>query len=331
MISPLPPHPCGLIIDAMCAMTTQKTPKYVFGPVPSRRLGRSLGVDLVPFKTCTFDCVYCQLGRTTDKTVQRKPYLSINDVILELKERLTTPNIDYVTLSGSGEPTLHSQLGEVIARIKRITHIPVAVLTNGALFSDRDVRRDCVLADVVLPTLTAANATFFTRIHRPPPDIAFPAVLEGLYAFRKEFGGQLWVEVFLVQGINDSPAHILRLKEIIAQLEPHRIHLNTVVRPPADKDVVAVPLERMRQIKDLLGPAAEVISDPPASGVQLHPNTRMEDVLALLRRRPCTISDIASGLSIHTQEAIKYVELLRANKLVEISLVSGRQYYVARP
>jgi wyosine [tRNA(Phe)-imidazoG37] synthetase (radical SAM superfamily) len=311
-------------------MRPERTARYVFGPVPSRRLGRSLGVDLVPFKTCTYDCIYCQLGRTTDRTTLRKPYVPVGDVLAELKERLRHPSFDYITLSGSGEPTLHSQLGEIIVKIKKFTTIPVAVLTNGSLLCEPEVRRACALADVVLPTLTAANATFFSRIHRPCPEIAFPRMVEGLYAFREEFAGEFWLEVFLVQGVNDATAHIHRMKEIMDRLEPDRTHLNTVVRPPAEKHALRVPAERMRQIRDLLGPTAEVIANPPEKENEGDSRAKETDVLALLRRRPCNLSDIASGLSLHANEAVKYVQILVDKGLLDTVETNGKRFFLAR-
>ena len=311
-------------------MRHESPSKLVFGPVASRRLGRSLGIDLVPFKTCTYDCIYCQLGRTTDKTIRRKPYVPVAEVISELKERLKRPDFDYITLSGSGEPTLHTQLGEIIPRIRKLTNIPVAVLTNGSLLCEPEVRRACALADVVLPTLTAANATFFFQIHRPCPEITFPRMVDGLYAFRDEFAGEFWLEVFLVEGVNDATAHILRMKEIIDRLDPDRTHLNTVVRPPAEKHALRVPAERMRQIRNLLGPTAQVITDSPEREGECASVAKVADVLSLLRRRPCALSDISAGLSLHASEVVKYVQILVDKGLVSTVETNGKRYFLAR-
>jgi wyosine [tRNA(Phe)-imidazoG37] synthetase (radical SAM superfamily) len=177
--------------------------KYLYGPVPSRRLGRSLGVDIVPFKVCPLDCIYCQLGRTVDKTVERKEYVSIEPVLAELKDRLAEDlQADFITISGSGEPTLNSGLGRLIEGIKKITDIPVAVLTNGALFTDKSVRADCLQADVVLPSLDAGDEVAFRKINRQHPDINIEKLITGLCEFRNEFSGRIWLEVFFVEGLN---------------------------------------------------------------------------------------------------------------------------------
>ncbi|MDK1030682.1 MAG: radical SAM protein [Planctomycetia bacterium] len=300
--------------------------EYVFGPVPSRRLGRSLGVDLVPFKTCTFDCIYCQLGLTTDKNPARKSFVPVDDVLRQLQQRLKeTARPDYVTLSGSGEPTLSADLGRVITEIKRITDVPVAVLTNGSLLSEPEVRRACALADVVIPTLTSGTEAVFRRIHRPPEEFTLEHFLEGLEKFRAEFSGQLWLEVFLLAGINDSEEEVLKLKPLIERIGPDRIQLNTAVRPTADADALAVGEERMQRLCKLLG--AEVIAD--FSGIhsrQAFEATRAH-VLAMLRRRPCTAEDVARGLAIHLNEALKYIAELQAEGLIESAAKGDVTYY----
>lgn len=172
---------------------------YPFGPVPSRRLGRSLGVDLVPFKTCSYDCIYCQLGPTTCKTIERKAWVPLEQVVAELPQRLASKP-DYITLSGSGEPTLHAQLDELIARIKTLTDIPVAVLTNGSMLWQKDLRRQLLRADLVVPSLDAGDETMFQLVNRPHSQISLDKMLNGLVAFRQEFPGAYWLEVMVVGG-----------------------------------------------------------------------------------------------------------------------------------
>ena len=194
-------------------MTNAKKRKYVYGPVPSRRLGRSLGVDLVPFKTCPFDCVYCQLGRTTRHTARRDDYVDADEVLAELREVLAGGvQADYVTLSGSGEPTLHRQLGRIIAGIKDLTSIPLAVLTNAALLSDPEVRRALLRADLIVPSLDAGEAETFARVNRPCPEVTFESVVAGLEALRREYHGTIRLEVLLVEGLNDGDGQIAALK-----------------------------------------------------------------------------------------------------------------------
>jgi wyosine [tRNA(Phe)-imidazoG37] synthetase (radical SAM superfamily) len=213
-------------------LSAQSEPKrrkqYIFGPVPSRRLGRSLGVDIVPFKLCPLDCVYCQLGRTTDKVSARKDYAPIDEVMSELKQRLDEgTKADFITISGSGEPTLHSRLGELINRIKAATKIPVAVLTNGVLFDDPLVRADCSRADVVLPSLDAADRQTFERVNRPCAGISIENVISGLCLFRNQFKGRIWLEVFIVEGVNTDPQQIAALRAAIERIKPDKVQLNT--------------------------------------------------------------------------------------------------------
>ena len=205
--------------------------EYIFGPVPSRRLGRSIGIDLVPFKTCTYDCIYCQLGRTTCKTMQRKEWVPFYEIISQLKEKLyLRPN--YITLSGSGEPTLFSRCGELIYQIKEITDIPVAILTNGSLFWMPEVRKSLLNADLVIPSLDAGSQHLFQYVNRPHPEIFFDEMVEGLIRFREEYTGAYWLEVFLLAGVNTPEVEIEKLKACIHSIQPDRVQANTVTREP---------------------------------------------------------------------------------------------------
>jgi len=302
---------------------------YIFGPVPSRRLGRSLGVDLVPFKTCTYDCIYCQLGRTTNKTVERREWVPLDDVLAELKDKLAT-RPDYITLSGSGEPTLHSRIGEVIEQIHSLTDVPVAVLTNGSLFWQEDVRRQLVTADLVIPSLDAGNRTVFQVVNRPHPDISFEKLLEGLVAFRNEYGGMYWLEVFVLAGYTAIPAEAQKLAERVRRIAPDRVQLNTVTRPPAEDYAMAVDRQRLEELAILFEPTAEVIAD--FSGVHARPEfaASREAVLEMIHRRPCSIDDIAQGLGMHRNEAVKYVEDLSGAGLLESRRSVGKVYFAAQ-
>ncbi|MBN1586645.1 MAG: radical SAM protein [Candidatus Omnitrophica bacterium] len=301
---------------------------HVFGPVPSRRLGRSLGVDLVPFKTCSYDCIYCQLGRTSCKTLERKEWISIEDVLAELRCKLATKP-DYITLSGSGEPTLFSRLGELIGRIKVMTDVPVAVLTNGSLLWREEVRSQLLEADLVIPSLDAGDPAMFRFVNRPHEDLDFENVMDGLVRFGREFQGEYWLEVFLLGGYTSIKSEVLKLARCARCINPDRIQLNTVTRPPAEDYAFNVPRERMNELAVMFDPVAEVIAD--FRGVHQQPEfaAGREDVLTLLKRRPCSIEDLSSGLGFHRNEAIKYVEELKSKNLVEEKWVSGRLYYVA--
>jgi wyosine [tRNA(Phe)-imidazoG37] synthetase (radical SAM superfamily) len=305
---------------------------HVFGPVPSRRIGRSLGVDLVPFKTCTYDCIYCQLGATTNLTTERREWVSMDDILGELKNKLAC-RPDYITLSGSGEPTLYSRLGELIGQIRAMSGVPVAVLTNGSLLWRNDVRKEVALADLVLPSLDADTDANFQHINRPHPDLDFEQMVEGLIALRREFTGQYWLEVFLLGGYTAIEANVKRLAALAARIGPDRVQLNTVARPPTEDFAMAVPMERLKKFAGFFSPSAEVIAERPSrlghKRGTLHPGV----ITDLLRRRPCTAGQIALGLGLNRLEVTKGLEKLMAQKKVEAYRHGGRVFYrfVGRP
>ena len=215
--------------------------KYVYGPVPSRRLGFSLGVDVVPYKTCTLDCIYCQIGRTTQKTLDRRPYAQKADILKEVKEVLNRrQQIDYITFSGSGEPTLNSDIGALIKEVKACTSLPVAVLTNGTLLFMEDVQKDLLNADIVLPSLDAASLQVFRRVNRPHHSLKIETILDGLKRFRKLYRGRIWLEIMLIKGFNDNAEELLSIRNAVSEIQPDRVYLNTVVRPPSE--IYAKPL-----------------------------------------------------------------------------------------
>jgi len=300
----------------------------IFGPVPSRRLGRSLGIDLVPFKTCTYDCIYCQLGRTTNKTIQRKNWVPIDAVLSRLRDKLDSKP-DYITLSGSGEPTLHCQLDELISRIKDITDIPVAVLTNGSLLWLSEVRSSLRLADLVIPSLDAGCNQIFQYVNRPHSDISFNKMLEGLVKFRVEYTGKYWLEVFVLAGVTTPEMEINKLKACINSICPDKVQINTVTRPPAENFAEPVPQKQLEAIARQLYENAEVIAD--YSGVHKKQDfaAQREDVLTLLKRRPCSIEDIAAGLGLHRNEVVKYVAELSSEGKIEAKPENQRLYYKA--
>jgi len=301
-------------------------PEYIFGPVPSRRLGRSLGVDLVPFKTCSYDCIYCQLGRTTNKTLERKEWVPIDKVIEQLKKKLNSKP-DYITLSGSGEPTLYSRLDELILKIKDITDVPVAVLTNGSLLWMPQVRYALKYADMVVPSLDAGNNFFFQYVNRPHPDITFNKMLQGLMEFRIDYSGCYWLEVFLLAGVTTPESEVENLRNCIASIEPDKVQVNTVTRPPAEGFAEPVPLKQLQAITAKLYDKAEVIADYSGVHKQQDFSARCEDVLTLLQRRPCSIEDISTGLGLHRNEVVKYIEELSSKGKIESKLQKNKLFY----
>jgi wyosine [tRNA(Phe)-imidazoG37] synthetase (radical SAM superfamily) len=303
--------------------------KYVFGPVPSRRLGLSLGCDLAPRKVCSYDCVYCQVGRTDRLTLARAPFVPVDELLSEIAAKLASgPRPDFITLSGSGEPTLNSALGEIMAGIRRTTDVRIAILTNGSTLVLPAVRAACAGADVVLPTFSAADEETFRAIHRPAPGVTLAGVVEGLAAFRREFRGQIWLEVFIIAGVNSDADHARRLAALIQRLDPDRVQLNTAVRPTADAGVRALTEEELKELARLLGPKAEVIADfkrPKAQGG----GVKEADILDMVRRRPVTLQDIAAGLGISAADAAKCVEALLAAGRIRREERGGREYYRA--
>jgi len=302
--------------------------QYVFGPVPSRRLGRSLGVDLVPFKTCSFDCLYCQLGRTTEKTVVRKPWVPIDEVVDAVREHCEEEP-DCITLSGSGEPTLHLGMGELIERIKTITNIPLVVLTNGSLLWQEELRRELADADLIIPSLDAGSEACFRQVNRPHNDITFERLLEGLLRLRESYRGRYWLEVFLLDGLNTSDDEMGRFAQIVDRIRPDRVQLNTVSRPPAENTAVAVPPALLQSLAARFSPPAEVIASHREFSPSKPQKFNREDILHLLRRRPCTLIDIANGLKYHPAELSKIMEKMLSDGRVAQNTEGDRRFYRA--
>ena len=285
---------------------------HVYGPVPSRRLGRSLGVDLVPFKTCTYDCVYCQLGRTTNQTVERRDYVPVDVILAELKRKLRqTPAPEYVSLAGSGEPTLHARIGELIAGIKRLTAVPVAVLTNGSLLWRPEVQDTLLEADLVLPSLDAGDAALFAHVNRPHPAITFEAMVEGLHTFCERFPKPVWLEVLLLAGVTGIPAEVEKIAALARRIRPARVQLNTASRPPCEDFAYPVSADRLAAYAACFAPRAEVIAETrTAAALHSAGGVTDADLLGLLRRRPCTVEGVAEGLGLHRAETMKRLEAL---------------------
>ncbi len=290
--------------------------ELIFGPVPSRRLGRSLGVDLVPFKTCPYDCIYCQLGRTTCKTIERKEFVPLAAVLEQLKAKLDT-RPDVITLSGSGEPTLYLPLEALIAGIKQMTDIPVVVLTNGALLHQSKVQQALLQADVVMPSLDAGRADSYQYVNRPHKSLTYESLIQGLIDFRQVFQGQYWLEVMLLAGVTTTQKQIEVMGKIIKSINPDRIQINTVTRPPTEGFAERVEASQLKRLAGQLHPKAEVIVDYLGIHTEGEFVACEADVLALLKRRPCSVADIASGLNLHRNHVIKSVQSLVTQKQIK--------------
>ncbi len=301
--------------------------KFIFGPVPSRRLGRSLGIDLVPFKTCTYDCIYCQLGRTTDKTVEGKEYICVEKTLEELRNITGSVDADYITLSGSGEPTLNSGISKLIAGIKKISPIPIAILTNSSLLSEKRIRDEIKEADLVVPSLDAGDEKTFRKINRPHSSLKFETMVDGLIQFGREFSGRLWLEIMFVDGINSSLAEAKKLIPFIEEINPDRIQLNTPIRPPAEKSARQVPEEKLEEIRKILGPKAELIIRYERTYKGMHSSGN--EILSMLQRRPCSLHDLASVTGLHRNEIIKYITALKEKGLITEIQRENETYFAA--
>ncbi|MCD6387060.1 MAG: radical SAM protein [Methanophagales archaeon] len=327
--------------------------RHVFGPVPSRRLSRSLGVDPVPFKTCTFDCIYCQLGRTTQKTVERKEYVPCEVVVKELRDYLSNaPPFDFVTFSGSGEPTLNKALGKMISAVRELTEAQIAVLTNGSLLFDERVAEDLSGADVVLPSLDAASEEIFRRVNRPHESISLQKLVEGLKKFRKRFKGEIWVEVMLLSGENDGEEHLLALARLLREVNAEKVQLNTPVRPSPAGCAALSESELERALKLFLeeGVPAEIIPNVPSipnasafsttdaftakeqvrgvRGVRgVEWERKKSEVQALLSRRPCTVEEISTSLGLNASEVAKYLRILESEGKLRMRKHGERTFF----
>jgi wyosine [tRNA(Phe)-imidazoG37] synthetase (radical SAM superfamily) len=305
---------------------TQSDYTYLFGPVPSRRFGRSLGIDLTPLKTCSLDCVFCQLGRTPVKTLQRSAYVPTGDVMAEISDWLKADgNADYLTLSGSGEPTLHSGFGEVLDFLGE-QPIPSVLLTNGTLFGQAAVRQAARLARVVKVSLSAWDQKSFEWINRPHQALLFAQQIEGMARFREGFTGQLWIEVFLLAGINAMAPQVEKIARLAATLKPDKIHLNTIARPPAEDFAAAVPPAQLEALTALFDPPAQVVSAFRTKRSQKGQADEAK-ILAMLKRRPCTIKQIQAAFGLHINEVSKILGRLMRHDRIRADLKRQEVYY----
>ncbi len=283
--------------------------KYLFGPVPSRRLGRSLGVSPIPPKTCNYSCVYCQIGRTTHFSNTREDFFPKEEILAEITDFIkTTDDFDYITFVGEGEPTLCKSLGWLIRSTKEITDKPVAVITNGALLYDPETRQDLLAADVILPTLDAVTQELFKKVNRPKKEITIDKVIQGMFEFRKEFQGQIWMEVMLVKGLNDSPETISKIKAVLDNLGCDRVYVNVPIRPPAEKWAEIPDNDRVLEICSTLN-ANNIAHYESNQGFQVNINEDIEDqILKITTRHPLRETQILGMFDLPSQEITQILE-----------------------
>ncbi|MBC8527765.1 MAG: radical SAM protein [Candidatus Cloacimonetes bacterium] len=296
--------------------------QYIFGPVPSRRLGISLGIDPIPFKTCTYNCVYCECGATTNLTTERKEYIPVKDIIAELKDYLDgNPKLDYITFSGSGEPTLNIGIGKIIDFLKgNYPQYKIAVLTNGSLLYQKEVRDEIIRADLVMPSLDAVSEQAFRRINRADNRLDIQKIIYGLIEFRKEFKGGIWLEIFIVPGINDTDSELKLLREDIMKINPTYVQINSLDRPGTEnwvKPINSVSLKKVvSYFKDL---PVEVIGNfKSREKIASFDHNIEERIIATIRRRPCTAEDLSETLGIHINEINKYLQSLLERNIIKV-------------
>jgi wyosine [tRNA(Phe)-imidazoG37] synthetase (radical SAM superfamily) len=307
--------------------------QHIFGPVPSRRLGRSLGIDPVPLKTCNFNCVYCQLGRTSPLQRRRRAFFNISDMVAEIASTLGRQgpdSIDWITFVGSGETTLFSRLGSLIRYVKSLSKLPVAVITNGSLLCLPRVRHELCAADAVLPSLDAGSEALYTKINRPHRDFSFDQQVKGLIDFRGEFNGSLWVEVMLLGGVNDSPSDLYDISKILECVAPDEIHISTPTRPPAEPWVKPPASESVECAASIFGGVARVLH-PIDVDVECGIDEELADtVLAIVIRHPMQENELVRNLArwapVRVLESL--TALAEAGKLRKIERY-GQQFWCA--
>ncbi len=301
--------------------------RYVFGPVPSRRLGSSLGISPIPPKTCNYSCIYCQLGKTKILTNSRQMFFPPEEIFSEVKSALSEyDDVDFITFVGEGEPTLYSGIGDLIKMIQEYTPMPLAVITNGALFYDRDVRKALRSASVLLPTLDAPDERKWKLINRSHPDLKFDAVLDGLFQMREEMKGEMWLEVMLMKGINDDDDTLYRLGEIIKDLKPHRVYINVPIRPPAEPWVEVPDDETLRKATKILG-AIPLGSVEEGTFYVKDDEDPFIAILNIIKRHPMRRKQIEKVAGEHGWDKESLIESLKKSDLIEVVSSHGTEFF----
>ena len=301
---------------------------HIFGPVPSRRLGLSLGVDLIPLKTCTYNCLYCQVGRTTRQSLETESFVPVTEVLEELGKKLEICSPDAITFSGSGEPTLSSDIDRVISFVKERTDTKTVILPNGSLLWREDVRHRISEADIIMPTLTTAFDETFRLLHEPHADLDLNTIVEGLKSLRQTYKGNLFLEVVLLAGFNDSEKELEGLRSMIDQISPDKIQLNTVVRPPSDPKAISLDIKRLEEIKSLFGEKAEIIAQAPLKHTRGEDETINATILEMAKRRPVRARDVVNVCDIPLEEADSLIKGLVVKGALRQQEHEGEVYYM---
>ena len=286
------------LLDYEKPLKTGKSLKFCYGPVPSRRLGRSLGIDILPSKTCNYQCIYCQLGRTNHFTTLRKDFFPKEQIMAEMEKaiRRHEEKTDFVTFVGSGEPTLYKSLKALILHAKTITKKPICVITNGSLLFVSKVQEALLLADVILPSLDAGDNKNFIKINRPHPTLKFDAIIEGLVDFRRKYEGKFWIEVMVMKGINDCKGDLMKIKEKIDLIKPDRIDINVPIRPPTEQWVSIPDRGIIPLLKEIFGKYYDM-NYPEFGEFDISSTNFEQEFLAIIQRHPMRQDQILKTFS----------------------------------
>jgi wyosine [tRNA(Phe)-imidazoG37] synthetase (radical SAM superfamily) len=302
--------------------------RFTFGPVPSRRLGFSLGVDLVPRKRCSFDCIYCQVGKSADREVERRSFFNPEDIVREIASEVKRQrNIDVITFSGSGEPTLNLDIGWIIKETKERVKLPVSVITNSSLLADEKVRLDLGLSDVVLPSLDAVSEDVFVQINRPHSKIKIDDIIQGLKRFKAEYKGKVWLEIMLVKGVNDKTEELEKMKRVIEYIGADKIQLNTVTRPPAEESARGLGSPALKKICASFGDGAEIICKFKKKAKKVDTRLKFEMVSSILSRRSLTLDDIVRITGVTVDEARKSLQDMENQGRIKGARTGGATFY----
>ncbi len=309
--------------------------RHVYGPVPSRRLGQSLGIDPIPLKTCNWNCVYCQLGRTRPLTNERRAYYPPGEILAQVEQALeehAPEEIDWVTFVGSGEPMLHANLGWMIRQVKKLTNHPVAVITNGSLLYLPRVRRELAAADAVLPSLDAGSPELYRVINRPHPAISFERLIEGLIAFRRTYDGKLWPEVMLVRGLNDGEQALHDLAIAVRKIRPDQVHLNVPTRPPVETWVKPTTQAGLMRATAILGDVAQIVHPARGTFERSGSGSVVEAVIEIITRHPMRQEELEISLAQWAPgEVSNALRQLERSGRAQVIKRMGSRFWIASP
>ncbi len=305
--------------------------EFLFGPVPSRRLGLSLGINIIPHKTCNYNCVYCEVGKTTFLTNKRQSFYNVEDIKKDFLEHVDrVGKFDFITFSGSGEPTLNKDIGELIRFVKSFNKAKIAVLTNGSLLYLEEVRQDLYEADIVIPSLDAALESTFKRINQPHKELKLQNIIEGIKQFVLEFKGEVWLEIVFAKGINDKKDDIEALKRAIEYIGPKKVQIGTIERPPAFSGVARLSNEELIDIYMALKDYnVELIK--PFSDKNIDFKEFLEkSIIKMISIRPCSAKELADVFDTNEKDIDAIISTLIQEKKAYYKTFGGKEFISAR-